>query len=79
MTPFSVIRVIGVIVEVIMWIKTVSGNLVNSEFVKMVEYDGQHTTIKVHGEKSAIVVAYDEDVRPTIVQSIILGTKIMEV
>ena len=62
-----------------MWIKTVSGNFVNSDFVKKIEYEGEHTTIRVVGENSSIIVAYDKDIRATIVQNIISGTKLMEV
>jgi hypothetical protein len=62
-----------------MWIKTVIGNYVNSDYVTKIEYENGHTCVKVIGEESSIIIAYDKDVRATIACNIISGVKIVEV
>ena len=62
-----------------MWIKTCNGRYINSDWVSEIYTTGGDTFVHIGESTMRLWVSRTEDLRETIVQNIISGTKFMEV
>ena len=62
-----------------MWIKTCDGEYVNTDWISSFYTNGSDTFAYVGESTIKTMVSRTEDLRSTIIQNIISGTKIMEV
>lgn len=62
-----------------MWIKTCDGNYINTDWISSFVTHGGDTYATIGTSTTRTPVSRTEDLRATIIQNIISGTKIMEV